>query len=311
MNIKVVSEITGLTKKAIKYYENEGLISPLKNIENNYREYTKEDIVKLNLIAALRMLDIPIIEIKNVIEGKKSILEVMEETKNKINRNIDNLEKSKMVIQCIIDKNSEDYTQIGEEVKKLKETLELSIEEKKEYISTAIMRKFPGGFGKILIYMYEPFLRVVVDSDEKKRVWLDMVEYLDELGDPDENHPFIKNFNKAQENKEDNKNEEWSIQCRKLIKGDEEIKKEIKNNLGLMFKVMQENELVRNNCKETSRQCREFLNSIGYKDNTFDDFLVLLSEDYKKLKEAYKIIREELENESGINIKQVMRDSMK
>jgi len=39
MNIKIASEKTGLTKKAIKYYENEGLINPLKNSENNYREY--------------------------------------------------------------------------------------------------------------------------------------------------------------------------------------------------------------------------------------------------------------------------------
>ena len=55
MNIKVVSEKTGLTKKAIKYYESEGLISPLKNSDNNYREYTDNDIVKLNLIGALRV----------------------------------------------------------------------------------------------------------------------------------------------------------------------------------------------------------------------------------------------------------------
>ncbi|MBX4261211.1 MerR family transcriptional regulator [Clostridium estertheticum] len=38
MNIKVVSEKTGLTKRAIKYYESEGLISPLKNNDNNYRQ---------------------------------------------------------------------------------------------------------------------------------------------------------------------------------------------------------------------------------------------------------------------------------
>jgi len=50
MNIKVVSEKTRLTKKAIKYYESEGLINPLKNDSNNYREYTDNDIVKFNLI---------------------------------------------------------------------------------------------------------------------------------------------------------------------------------------------------------------------------------------------------------------------
>ncbi|MCB2362209.1 MerR family transcriptional regulator [Clostridium estertheticum] len=68
INIKVVSEKTGLTKRAIKYYESEGLISPLKNNDNNYREYTDNDIVKLNLIGALRIIDIPICEIKSYLE---------------------------------------------------------------------------------------------------------------------------------------------------------------------------------------------------------------------------------------------------
>ena len=70
MNIKVVSEKTGLTKKAIKYYESEGLISPLKNNDNNYREYTDNDIVKLNLIGALRVIDIPISEIKCLVDRR-------------------------------------------------------------------------------------------------------------------------------------------------------------------------------------------------------------------------------------------------
>ena len=40
MNIKATAEKTGLTKRAIKYYEGKGLIKPLKSNENNYREYT-------------------------------------------------------------------------------------------------------------------------------------------------------------------------------------------------------------------------------------------------------------------------------
>ena len=60
MNTKDAAEKIGLTKKAIKYYEGEGLIMPLKNIENNYREYTCQDVIKLNLIGALRAVDIPV-----------------------------------------------------------------------------------------------------------------------------------------------------------------------------------------------------------------------------------------------------------
>lgn len=38
---------TGLTRKAIYYYESEGLVSPDKNPENNYREFTVKDLEKL------------------------------------------------------------------------------------------------------------------------------------------------------------------------------------------------------------------------------------------------------------------------
>ncbi|WP_231277374.1 MerR family transcriptional regulator, partial [Clostridium botulinum] len=126
MNIKLASEKTGLTKKAIKYYESVGLINPSKNSENNYRDYTEKDIIKLNLIASLRILDIPISEIKLLIEGNKTIDKVLTDTLKTINDSISNLEKSKLIISSIIEKKNKDFYVVGEEVKKLRETLEYS-----------------------------------------------------------------------------------------------------------------------------------------------------------------------------------------
>lgn len=80
MNVKTASPKTGLTKKAIKYYESENLINPAKNSENNYREYTDEDIVRLNLIATLRSLDIPIAQIRSLLKGNKNLQEVIKDT---------------------------------------------------------------------------------------------------------------------------------------------------------------------------------------------------------------------------------------
>lgn len=311
MNINVVSESTGLTKKAIKYYESEGLIYPSKNSENNYREYNEEDILKLNLIAALRILDIPISEIKNVIEDKKTILQIMEETLNRISKDIDNLEKSKTIIQCIIDKNTKDYRKVEEEVRKLKETLELSIEGKQEYISSIILRKFPGDFGRMAVYMYEPFLRVVIDSDEKKKAWLDMVEYLDGLDEPDESHPFIEKFRKMSEEKLKSERNGWAEQSKKLLSGDENAKNEVKNSMEKFIKAFQENEALIKSCKEISDQCKDFLNSIGYKGETFNKYLIILSEDYKKLTETYKAINKEIENEGNLNIGEIIKNTIR
>ncbi|ASF30005.1 hypothetical protein WV34_15095 [Bacillus amyloliquefaciens] len=52
MNIKEAARQTGLTKKAIKYYEQEGLITVSKNPDNGYREYSAQDVNTLKMIAA-------------------------------------------------------------------------------------------------------------------------------------------------------------------------------------------------------------------------------------------------------------------
>lgn len=117
MNIKIVSEKTGLTKKAIKYYESEGLINPSKNNCNNYREYSDEDIVKLNLIGALRAIDIPTMEIKCLVDGAKDLQAVMKSTLDKINETISNLEKSRLIISSILSKDLQDYNLVGDQVK--------------------------------------------------------------------------------------------------------------------------------------------------------------------------------------------------
>lgn len=107
MNIKVASEKTGLTKRAIKYYESEGLISPSKNSDNNYREYSEEDIVKLNLISALRLLDISVGDINSVITGNVSIPDIMEKALIRIDDSMQKLEKSTGVkVNMYLDKEA-------------------------------------------------------------------------------------------------------------------------------------------------------------------------------------------------------------
>lgn len=59
MLINEVSNLTGLTKKAICYYEKQGLIKPKKN-NNGYREYSDKHIALLNEISLYRKLDISI-----------------------------------------------------------------------------------------------------------------------------------------------------------------------------------------------------------------------------------------------------------
>ncbi|GAB2723740.1 methyltransferase domain-containing protein [Paenibacillus thermoaerophilus] len=60
MNISEMAIRTGLTPRAIRYYESKGLIRPGKNDRNGYREYGQQDVWRLQTIAALRELDVPV-----------------------------------------------------------------------------------------------------------------------------------------------------------------------------------------------------------------------------------------------------------
>ena len=75
MTIKDVENKLGITKANIRYYENEGLISPKRNDTNNYREYSEQDIEQLERIKVLRVLGVPISDIRELKDGRLEGLE--------------------------------------------------------------------------------------------------------------------------------------------------------------------------------------------------------------------------------------------
>ena len=73
MRIKEVEELVGITRKNIRFYEKEGLLSPGRESENSYRDYGEADVRRLKQIKFLRKLDMPISEIRAVLEGQTSL----------------------------------------------------------------------------------------------------------------------------------------------------------------------------------------------------------------------------------------------
>ena len=57
MKINQVEQLAGISKVNIRFYEKEGLLTPGRNSENGYREYTEHDVDWLKKIRLLRMLD--------------------------------------------------------------------------------------------------------------------------------------------------------------------------------------------------------------------------------------------------------------
>ena len=67
MNINELEKMTGVTKQNIRFYEKKELLHPKRNSLNNYREYTQEDVKTLQTIKMLRMLDMPIEDIHQIL----------------------------------------------------------------------------------------------------------------------------------------------------------------------------------------------------------------------------------------------------
>ena len=60
MKINEVEAAVGVTKKNIRFYEEEGLITPSREPGNGYRSYSQADVERLRRIKLLRKLDVPL-----------------------------------------------------------------------------------------------------------------------------------------------------------------------------------------------------------------------------------------------------------
>jgi MerR family copper efflux transcriptional regulator len=70
LRIGTASRLTGLTTKAIRFYERAGLIPAAPRTETGYRRYTDQDVRWLRLIRRMRLLGVPLEQIVPlVLEG--------------------------------------------------------------------------------------------------------------------------------------------------------------------------------------------------------------------------------------------------
>jgi len=182
MKIKEVMDITGLTRKAIKYYEQEELITPAINSDNNYREYSKEDVNMLMQISLLRQLNFPIKDIRDVLSSPEKFKPILNEQLVKINENIELMQMNKSLIETILQIDKElSMEAVTDKLFMLKNALDMEDRKRKGYIKRQLIKIFPDGFGQMIGIYYSPFLNEPIDTKEKMKAWLDMVEYLDEI----------------------------------------------------------------------------------------------------------------------------------
>lgn len=77
MTIKELEKRSGLPRTAIRFYEQQGLITPQRR-ENNYRDYSEEDARTLEKVKLLRQLSLDLEAIRALKEGSLSLARAME-----------------------------------------------------------------------------------------------------------------------------------------------------------------------------------------------------------------------------------------
>lgn len=92
MNIKQAEQSSGVSKRNIRFYEQEKLIAPKRNRDNDYREYSQEDIAVLKRIRMLRMVDMPLEQIRQILQGETELSAAARAQKEKLQQKVRELE---------------------------------------------------------------------------------------------------------------------------------------------------------------------------------------------------------------------------
>lgn len=72
MKIGEVAQRSGLTVKTIRFYCDEGLIHPISRSEGGYRLFGDEVFAELALIRTLKAMDIPLQDVRQILESRRS-----------------------------------------------------------------------------------------------------------------------------------------------------------------------------------------------------------------------------------------------
>lgn len=104
-----VSKQFGVNSETIRFYENEGLLSKPKRLDNGYRSYSKENLIELKFIQHCRSLGVSIDEVRVLkdlqLQAKDCHLakEIVDKNLNLIDQKIEDLKNLKKQLKALSD----------------------------------------------------------------------------------------------------------------------------------------------------------------------------------------------------------------
>lgn len=182
MLINEVCKECSLTRKAISYYEKQGLLNPQIG-PNGYRIYTDKDVSILKEISVLKSLGLTISEVKKVISSSNKSQALAQYSYLHELRKLRIIEQQKGINLLIENYNIE----IGKEFVDAKLSRAFTIKEK-------LFLAFPGAFGMYLSFHFGPFLEVKIDRPEQEEAYHKIVEFLDHIIIPKELEQYLESI---------------------------------------------------------------------------------------------------------------------
>ena len=285
MKINEVIQQVDLTKRAIKYYEEQGLLSVNKD-ENGYRNYTEEDVKILKEISVYRKLGISIKDIKTLLEKKDDQL-------------LNNIYKEKI-------NKSEEYKNEAELLKKFIDNNDVDdIYENLDYetIGKAIQDMIPGFYGYYFMNHFMPYLQIKIETKEQENAYKRIIEFLDNA---EIKIPLLmkissyimyrllpkQDMSKMVEQMEVKTKEYINISEEEYEKLKEKTRKNVKMKNSIIFKY--------HPAFISQRKFMRRLKDSGYND-IFIPNMILLSPKYKEYHEALSSINERICNDLGLH----------
>ena len=165
MLINEAARKCGITKKAVQYYVEQGLVDP-KVLENGYRDFSEEDTKVLKRVVLYRKLGLSIREIRRVLEDRREISGIFYQRELELEQEKTKQEWLKRLAA-------------GEAI----EDFEPEIDPFSS--NTIIIQKlgelFPGYYGKIIRLHFSRYLTGKVETEEQKKAFHQIIEFFDRV----------------------------------------------------------------------------------------------------------------------------------
>ena len=167
MLIHEIAKRCNITKKAVQYYVEQGLVVP-KILENGYGNFSESDVEMLKKVSLYRCLGLSVSEIKKVLESKETLKGILYQRTLELER-----EKVKQeLLKQILD---------GIEIENLEE--KISSIDSKSIIIKRLLDLFPSYYGKFISLSHARYLTGRIETEEQMKAFHEIIEFFDNAPD--------------------------------------------------------------------------------------------------------------------------------